>query len=92
MCSKTEATCFHPDEGRGARCRATAEEDKEGRNRRSHEFNDGNHDRFPTGKGSLASGGRDGDGEEERKTNYTAQRRTQQMAPTGRDGRKQGMS
>lgn len=50
-----------------------AEEDKERRSRRSHEFNDGNHDKFPTGKGSLASGGRHGDGEEERKTNNTAE-------------------
>lgn len=46
-----------------------------GRGGGSHEFNDGNHDRFPTGKGSLASGGRDRDGKEERKTNNTARRR-----------------
>lgn len=64
----------YPDEGRRSRCRATAEEDKERRNGGSHEFNDGNHDRFPTGKGSLASGGRDRDGKEERKTNNTAWR------------------
>lgn len=70
MGSKTagffEATRFHPDEGRrGPRGHAIAEEDKEGRNRGSHEFNDGNHDRFPTGRGSLASGGMDG-GEEDK--------------------------
>lgn len=96
VCSKTagffEPTRFHPDEGRRSRCRAIAEEDKEAKNRGSHEFNDGNHDRFPTGKGSLASGGRDGDGKEGRKTNNAAPRRTRQMAPMSSNGRKQGMS
>lgn len=106
VCSETvcsfQQTCFHgpiKDEAHAAAPLQRETKRAETGEGGSHEFNDGNHDRLPTGKGSLVSGGKDG-----RKTNNAARsrktanggleqrrkKRRDELMPAEEDGREAG--